>query len=433
MPPDRRRADEQPPAHIGTGQPLRHPGTPKPSLRESTSVRRTPPWVTVRVWATPRTTVVQVLARVQIWPAAVVCVVGCTSNPSTKGDPPGPASARRNAEREPDPTPEPKTKPVAGAEAERSWPEFDCDAIVAKPEGEADIQPARPGESSTAVARLAAVLGVAVDGELVVEGVQCSAEPGWGVTDPELADDRRTLISNGERVHVLGTNGVRSAQVNVERDRHAATVPTVEGSGRFELVARRSRPSSSAKLRNARLPPPGPQGAVAKAWVDAREGIPYRPVGTLTGSFGGEVDALVVVEPETIYPSDGPDQEPDLCTTEFVVALSGGTVTGVLPMGRRAGPESRRRCWCDEDTSVSLQGIEVAAVFDLDGDGTDEVAWVSQTLGGTLVTRVGVTYFSDGAFAHRWLASCSYNGCERFLGENDCGRSQVRLRANKRR
>lgn len=383
----------------------------------------------------------------RVW--VVVALLSCNSASSGNQARPGggavPSSVESVPEAKPEPAPEPrpevKPEPARVETKEPStWPEFDCEEVTkglegngggpnAEPEdasstgGDADPE---PKESSSRIGRMVDDAGVAINGELLVDGVQCAADSQWAVTDPDHADGPGELLPDRERVQVVGADGVRRVRVSVDAEESEATVPASPGGARFELALRRSKPNKKAKLRDTRLSAPGPEGNVAKAWIDAQEGVPYRAVGTLTGTFGGGVDTLVVVEPEGIYPTEGPDAEPDFCTTEFVVTLSSGRAQGVLPLVRPAGPKARSLCWCEEDVRVSRSGVELVGVVDLDGNGIDEVVWVSQNFGGPLATRIDVTYFADGDFVGRPLASCSYNGCERFLGEGNCGRSLVK-------
>lgn len=344
--------------------------------------------------------------------------------------------------------PDAPVAPVAAPQG--TWPRFDCtegedDDAGPDTEGEMawllrddddDHEPDAgegPKRPRRGVGALAWSTGVAVDGELFVDGVQCSAFPGWAVTDPSHADDPSEVIKSGEKVRVIDASGVRQANVTVDAAANEATIPsatastpTIASSKAFELVVRRAKPSAKAKLIDRRLEPPKATGVVAKRWIEDQEKVDYKAAGTVFGRFGGGVDALVVVAPSTIFPQDEDNPEPDFCTSEFVVALSKGKVSGVLPLTRDAGNDSRKACACDEDVQPSIQNVEVARSVDLDGDGTQEVVWVYQYLGGDLTTQISITYFADGKFENKRVASCTYNGCERFLGQDHCGRSLVK-------
>lgn len=348
---------------------------------------------------------------------------------------PKPTGSANSEQAEPEPPPEqgePEPQPEPQATAYGGWPpDFDCKAIAAERDKTAHNEDDATGETDgvpsvtnpRGIRALVKGAGLAVNGSLFVGGEQCGSDR-W-VTGPRFAGDPGQVVANGASVRVVGRGGVRREVVTVDVAHTEATIPP--GAGQIELVLPRGKPSRRATVVDKRLSRSGPEAAVAEAWIEKQESVAYHPVGTLTGKFGGGVDTFVVLEPITIWPSADPEADPDYCATEFVVALSGGSVKGVLPLTRDAGRTGRGRCWCEEDDArIGVDGIEVAAVFDLDGDGNQEVAWVHQAMAGDLVTSLSVTYFADGAFEHHELGSCSYNGCEAFLGQDDCGRSPVK-------
>ncbi len=92
---------------------------------------------------------------------------------------------------------------------------------------------------------------------------------------------------------------------------------------------------------------------------------------------------------------------------ERVVLLRGGVVRGELPLG-------------------SVVTLELVARVDLDGDGAEELLWVSRANMPQLLSSIELSYFERGRFHARSIASCSYNGCEGFLPAARCGRAFVK-------
>jgi hypothetical protein len=140
-------------------------------------------------------------------------------------------------------------------------------------------------------------------------------------------------------------------------------------------------------------------------------------VSQIRGKFGGGIDRIAVFAP----PIDKrkPVDEDDRIPSDYAVAIAGAEPRALLPFVRRV--EDEGSTW-----EEGVTGLQPAKLVDLDGDGIDEVLWVSQPALPELVTNLDLSFFADGKHGLHTLASCSYNGCERFLPAKKCRQGTVK-------
>ena len=142
-------------------------------------------------------------------------------------------------------------------------------------------------------------------------------------------------------------------------------------------------------------------------------------VGELVGSFGDGVDRIVVFEPkqwqdpEELENEDAEDTP--FLRSEIALLVAGDTPRGWLPFGSPS--EDEPGVW-----ELGAFGLQVFGVLDLDGDGTLEVAWLTQMpWGDPLTTAVTLSYYdADRGFDVWDVGGCSYTGCEGFLPREQC-------------
>jgi hypothetical protein len=222
--------------------------------------------------------------------------------------------------------------PVEKTEDEEPVPEAVAIPVDA-PEQSDEGAPAEPVTASLAdlVADAALIYN---RGELLCSDAQCSADAGWATCDyytPKgiASDELRVVTPEGIEHLVL-----------VIADRRA-------------WVASRSNPSERASTLEMGL---------------ALRNVP--PAATARLDAG--VDRILVFAPK----QDRPFREFDYVEPldhDVAVLLSGSEPKGILPFGR-------------------VWGLEVIKVVDLDGDGTQELVWVSQPAHEELGTYISISY-----------------------------------------
>jgi hypothetical protein len=253
--------------------------------------------------------------------------------------------------------------PVEKTEDEEPVPEAVAIPVDA-PEQSDEGAPAEPVTASLAdlVADAALIYN---RGELLCSDAQCSADAGWATCDY-----------------------------------YTPKASTLE----MGLALRNVPPAATARLEERRLDLDVSAAEVkaVRKWLDK----PLRPIGAIEGNFGAGVDRILVFAPK----QDRPFREFDYVEPldhDVAVLLSGSEPKGILPFGR-------------------VWGLEVIKVVDLDGDGTQELVWVSQPAHEELGTYISISYVRGSELAIQELGYCAYNGCDAFLPAEKCGHSFVK-------
>ena len=170
----------------------------------------------------------------------------------------------------------------------------------------------------------------------------------------------------------------------------------VSNGGRtLELVTRRSKPSPRAKLEDRRLSTPGPEGATAADWVAKEEGLAYKAVGTLSGSFGSGDTLVVVVNGDAFLAAKKGRPFQDLRTRALLVSCI-REVDYVVPFEIEG----------DASVNEALRAIR-PHVFTKGGDrtaSTNIAEWdVCESLGIEVVTGIGLEKaWSSSNFLQDW-------------------------------
>jgi hypothetical protein len=273
-----------------------------------------------------------------------------------------------------------------------------------------------PASLGDMVADVALITG----GELICsDGMQCNGAASWSNCDfgsPKVATNDKvrviTEVGVADMTLVIGDDSVSVAPVSNANEQ----ADEIE----LGLVLRNARPSATARLEARRLDAKKVSAAEAKGvreWLektfpDSLGPTVLEPIGAVVGTFGNGVDRIVVFAPNRRltdaqlveeFDSDGPFDH------DVAVLLAGNEPRAILPF--------------DEVT-----GLEVVHAVDLDGDGTQELVWVSQAASGTLFTVITISYFNGSEFAIVEVAGCTYTGCDGFVAPDKCGHSLVKWR-----
>jgi len=273
--------------------------------------------------------------------------------------------------------------------------------------------PVDPGPSSsefdnTEIVQLVRDLSVIYSGgELGCLSAQCFAFAEWANFDCESEDGRWAP----KTVQMVGPEGLREVIVDREEELSGARVLPKGGqsvSERLYLAATDSRIASTVRLEDRWLEPVQDDGPKIEAWVRKRAGPDLVLAGEIRGEFGGGVDRIVVFGLQARPTCE--DSEEAWATSEVAVLVSGHDPQGMLP-------------WTSEpvEPGRGVFGLQVAGVFDIDADGTQEVLWVNQPLHcADLVTSLTVSYYAAGAHHLREVFGCTYVGDNSFIPLEHC-------------
>jgi hypothetical protein len=288
-------------------------------------------------------------------------------------------------------------------------------APTSKPEPAATIAPAAqpPTEAPpTGIAALVQDLAIIRNGgDLVVSNAQCGAGARWASDEETLArEGGGEPLRTGDLLHVITSASVERWTVTVEQ--HGVVVsPTAEDRSRRAgslLASKTMAPSPAARLVTPKPSAVGKREAKLSAWLAKEVGFAVRPLARIEGSFGDQVDAVVVFTPKRAhragqYPED----------SEVAVLVAGDVPKGWLRLGEPAEE--------DDELADGIFGIQVVGVVDLDGNGVEEILWLWQELSAdAMFTIVGLSYFDGERFAVQQIGGCSYNGCDAFLPRREC-------------
>lgn len=288
----------------------------------------------------------------------------------------------------------------------------------------APTSPDPPPPPTTGPASISALVGdlaLLHRGQLIcTDATQCSGDASWANCDrgtPKIAanDEVRVVTDGGVADMVLVPHASRPYRVSVAPANANEQADKIE----LGLTLRNARPSATARLAARRLDA-NVSAAEANAvleWLektspDSLGPTKLRPIGTVAGTFGDGVNRILVFAPTRRLTEEqlemlrgrGPD---DLDDHDIAVLLADGEPRGVLPLG-------------------TVAGLEVVHAVDLDGDGTEELVWISQAAVGDLFTAISVSYFNGRTFAVREVAGCSYAGCDEFIPAEKCGHSVIK-------
>jgi hypothetical protein len=251
------------------------------------------------------------------------------------------------------------------------------------------------------------------------DGMQCNGTASWA-----NCDFGRPKVAANDEVRVVTEAGVTDMILKL-RNRYgerwhvlvAAKSNANEQADEIELALalRNTRPPATARLEAARLDQVSAAEAKAvrewleKSFPDSLGPTALKPIGAVAGTFGDGVDRILVFAPKRRLSyeeldeldADGPLDH------DVAVLLAGNEPRGILPFRE-------------------VTGLEVVYAVDLDGDGTQELVWISQGPEATLFTFFSISYFNGSEFATREVAGCTYAGCDSFLPVEKCGHSQLK-------
>lgn len=253
-------------------------------------------------------------------------------------------------------------------------------------------------------------LAIVRKGELLcADAGQCTSDADWSRCDGK----RRHPVCLGKQVHLIHAKGVERTTIAARK--YGAAMETTAPDF-LMLTALDYPPARGARMNAVDLALPSKDAAkIARRSKSLMTGA-VRPVGELRGTFGDGVDRVIVFEPRT-WPHFDPEQGAPFAS-EYALLVAGNTGHAVVPF---LGPANRR-----DGLEDGVRDLDVAAVVDLDGDGTDEIVWLSQAaIAMPPSTSVSISYFADGAFHLQSLGGCSYNGCEAFKPKSRCRKGSV--------
>ncbi len=222
------------------------------------------------------------------------------------------------------------------------------------------------------------------------------AQTGVGAEWAQSGDLETPPVDAGETLHGIGPQGVatwttvrRNNDVLVRRRGHVAPKrPTLH------LMMKLHEPSPRARLEARALMPPAADLEPSTTWVTRKLDQPMVPVGELRGVFGGEVDRIVV-----FAPVGDVDLQVENPRAEVALLLAGDTPRELLAL------------------DGVLEDLQPVAVFDLDGDGVEEVLWLSEFHAedgaGSLLD---VSHFANGQHRVHAVLNRSYSRLSEFGG-----------------
>ena len=153
------------------------------------------------------------------------------------------------------------------------------------------------------------------------------------------------LIKTGETLHGIGPDGVADWRTEVEKrdgleTRHVMlpredAVPPQRRT--LHLMMKTQRPSPGARLEARPLARASADVKVLRRWVVRTLGQAMVPVGEVRGSFGGDVDRIVVFKPARPFTFKGDEPQ-----GEVALLVASGTPRGLLPFDRAGRVRSRR-------------------------------------------------------------------------------------------
>ncbi len=257
---------------------------------------------------------------------------------------------------------------------------------------------------------------------VLVSSGQCSAGPAWA-SEAEWADDKREPIRTGEILHVITNASVERWKAHA--DAHTVTATTTAATPSQHdgilLATMDVAPSPKAQLESRQLTKVGKDAATIAAWVEKEAKFAVRPAGQIEGAFGDGIDRVVLFEPkrwdDPAYPEEASRR------SELAVLVARGVPKGWLPFGVLAAAPGAG--W-DEGAS----GLQVLGVVDIDGDGVQEIVWLTQYMGvDAFRTGVELSYFGGAAgFQTQMLGACNYTGCDAFVPREQCrGRTKPKM------
>lgn len=243
--------------------------------------------------------------------------------------------------------------------------------------------------------------------QLFCESAQVTVSAAWA-----SSATMQCPVTNGLALFGIGRTGVSTWTARVAAggvELTGAMSSPVEPE--LLLIANRRPTQPDARVR------PSPLIAVAHApalaaYVADHARHPLAPVGEIRGAFGHGIDQIVVYQPKR--PNDHRAREFGDMAACAALLVASGTPRGFMPL---SGAENRPA----EEEGMLLTGVGVAGITDIDGDGIDEVLWVSQRWGGddSLLHSVEASYHADDGFHLHTLVSQSYGGFEPFLHTTD--------------
>lgn len=315
------------------------------------------------------------------------------SKPASSGD--GTPSAVADASPTPPATPAPPALSPARAPETATAPTA-ADAAPASVAPSPD-----PVETIPDVTALVRDLAVAMmDGRrptLYHDDMQTAVAAAWARAD----DFEVPRALAGATLHGICADGVADWQVEIQR-RHAVLVGKDGAAQRgLCLMTKTRQPSPRARLEARALARPVADVKPLRRWVTGKLGRAMTAVGEVRGVFGGGVDRIVVFKP--VAEIDFNEEVPH---GDVALLVASATPHGLLPFADY-----------DDDPQGVCADLQIGAVFDVDGDGIEEILWLGEDLkndGSGPLLRV--SYFAGGEHRVHDVLRKSYSRVTEFGG-----------------
>lgn len=301
------------------------------------------------------------------------------------------------------PEPRPSTNDEASPVVVVAPPEPTPEAVVAevKPSEPPVVETAPPGLAALVADLAVAMVEAGGKVKLYCEGVQESAGASWAGLAEDYMNPR---IGAGEQLHGIGPDGVADWRVVLGRYGRVL-LHRVDGApvGRpaLHLMMKEQRPAPGARLVARPPTRPGADVKPLRQWVEKKFGQKMLAVGEVAGVFGDGVDRVVLFKP-----ARAPTLAQARPQSEVALLVAGGAPRGLLPFQDY-----------DAEPSGIMVHLQVGAVFDLDGDGVEEVLWLVEDIvedgSGPLLQ---VSYFADGGHHVHDVLRRSYSSVREFGG-----------------
>jgi hypothetical protein len=169
------------------------------------------------------------------------------------------------------------------------------------------------------------------------------------------------------------------------------------------LVTRTRPPSPRARLKRRALARSVADKTRLGAWVGEKLGYKMTSVGEIRAEFGGGVDRIVVFRPTQEWNFQSDEDPPH---GDVALLVASGAPLGLLPFTDY-----------EDDPSFISSDLQVSGVFDGDGDGVDEVLWLSMdNVEDGSGPRLQVSYFSGGKHRVHVVLMKAYTRVREFGG-----------------